>query len=169
METSDYKRGLTREYLKGILDYNPKSGEFIWRIRRGKARRGSVAGKPHPHGYVVIGIGGYHYLAHRLAWFYTNGVWPSELDHINRIKNDNRISNLRIATRSQNNINAPVRSRSTSGFKGAKLDRRDGKYDACITFNGKSHHLGRFDNPADANRAYQKAAKKLCGEFARSA
>lgn len=175
MKPSDHRRGLTREILREILDYNQDSGDFIWRVNSGKAKRGNIAGKPHhsngvPSGYILIGIKGYHYLAHRLAWFYVYGEWPPhETDHINLIKGDNRIRNLRKATKSQNMQNTAAQSGNISGYKGVTYDPRDGRYDARLTINGKTYYLGRFDTPEEANAAYMIAAKKLCGEFARAA
>lgn len=169
MKSNDHTRGLTLDFLKSILFYDPETGLFTWLKNIGKAKKGMVAGKPHPHGYILIGINGFHYLAHRLAWFYMKGEWPPEIDHEDLIKNNNRFSNLRIATRTQNNMNTISRKNSTSGCKGASVDRRDGKYDARITVEGKTHYLGRFSNPEEATQAYHEAAKKLCGEFARSA
>ena len=169
MKPSDHLRGLTQEALISILFYDQNTGLFTWLKNTGRAHKGDVAGKPHPCGYVLIGIKGRHYLAHRLAWFYVYGEWPVEIDHINLIKNDNRIGNLRTATRTQNNMNRLSSKHSTSGCKGASLDRRDGKYDARIRMNGKTYYLGRFSDPEDATKAYHAAAKKLCGEFARVA
>jgi len=170
MKAADHMQGLQHGELRRLLEYFPTTGLFVWKVNIGKAKKGAVAGKRHPRGYIWIGIHGFHYLAHRLAWFYVNGVWPKdEMDHANMMKSDNRFCNLREATKSENMRNTKARRDSTSGFKGAKLDRRDGKYDAAIRVNGRSYHLGRFETAEEANRAYAVAAKKMHDEFARAA
>lgn len=170
MKCTDHTRGLTQEYLRSILSYDRDSGVFVWLKNQGKAHRGDVAGKPHPHGYILIGIRGYHYLAHRLAWFYVYDEWPTEeLDHKNLVKSDNWIDNLRKATKAQNMWNTDVSRRNTSGYKGVRLDPRDGWYYVRIVASGKSHSFGRYSTAEEAFEAHKIAAKKLAGEFARTA
>jgi hypothetical protein len=99
---------VTHEELLRVLDYNPDTGVFRWKINANNngALKGSVAGKPHSQGYWTIGYKGKDYLAHRLAWFYVHGEWPAtDVDHRHGNKRDNRISKLRLLTRSQNNLN----------------------------------------------------------------
>ena len=91
---------LTQARLKKLLSYNTDTGEFRWRVtRRGAARAGSVAGCVRHDGYVRIAIDGKRYLAHRLAWLYVHGELVPELDHANGVRSDNRLDNLRPATR----------------------------------------------------------------------
>lgn len=97
---------LTQEELKRMLHYESETGIFTWKInKRGPVKRGDVAGKTNGRGYRVIKIDGAYYYAHRLAWFYITGNWPKETDHINRVKTDNRMVNLREVTHSLNNRN----------------------------------------------------------------
>ena len=107
--------------LKEILKYEPNTGNFYWKTDRNHSVIiGSIAGSQHPGGYWTIGINGKNYAAHRLAWFYVYGTWPQKhLDHINGNRADNRIENLREATRSQNMQNEKkARSTNSNGFLG---------------------------------------------------
>lgn len=95
------------------------------------------------------------------------GAWPAEqIDHINRRPDDNRLVNLREASRAENMWNSSLSCRNTSGFKGVTFFRRAGKWMARIKFNGQSHFLGLFTTAEEAHAAYCKAAEKCFGEFA---
>ena len=116
---------------------------------------------------MLIKINGRMYMGHRLAWLFVNGGWPeNHIDHINEIKNDNRISNLREATSSQNQRNRGAQKNNTSGFKGVSFFKRNGKWKSTICVNSNKKHLGYFDNPEEAHQAYCKASDKYHGEFA---
>jgi len=93
---------LTQQRLKEVLVYNPCSGTFRWRKSRLKAKAGKLAGCRRSDGYLLIKIDGRSYRAARLAWFYTYGEWPTEIDHINRDQTHDSIWNLRNATRIEN-------------------------------------------------------------------
>jgi len=121
---------LTQERLKHLLHYNPDTVVFTWLSKPSRRiNSGSIAGRIKPKkGYVEIGISGRIYLAHRLAWLYIYGTWPKEqVDHINGIRNDNRIKNLRLATTSQNQWNKKMQKNNTSGIKGVSWDNQRGK------------------------------------------
>jgi len=97
------------------------------------------------------------------------GEMPNmQIDHKNMVGTDNRWSNLRLATKSQNLANSRARKDNFSGFKGAYYDKKSGKWRAQVRHNGKLHSLGRFPTPREANAAYLVAASKLFGEFARA-
>ena len=105
--------------------------------------------------------------AHRLAWFFVYGEWPQkQIDHINGNKSDNRISNLRLATASQNLSNKGITKSNTSGYKGVSFNRTKKKWMASIKVNKKSINLGYFLTPEEASEAYKAAAIKHHGEFA---
>jgi HNH endonuclease len=110
---------LTAERLKALLHYDPETGEFRWRVQAGARRKiGEIGGAVDRWGYRVIGICGRLYRGHLLAWLFEKGEWPvGELNHINTIKADNRIANLRLATRTQNNGNRYKYRSNQSGFK----------------------------------------------------
>lgn len=116
---------LTHSDLVRLLDYNPETGLFTWKAKRCGTKHGSVAGSIDPsHGYRRIKIDGHLYLAHRLAWFYVCGEWPAhEIDHIDRARANNRIANLRPATRSENQCNKPRYSNNRTGAKGVHWHR----------------------------------------------
>jgi len=122
-----------------------------------------------PTGYRIIGLFHNYTSAHRVAWAIYYGKCPGnfEIDHINRDKSDNRICNLRLATRSQNSMNVPAQKNNSSKLKGAHWNSRTGKYRSKIMLNGKEHFLGYFTTAEEASAAYAEASKKLHGEFGR--
>ena len=161
------KKELTITELKKILHYDEKSGLFTWLETRGSVVAGSAAGYTHKtKGYVEIKVFSKLYLAHRLAWFYTNGEWPkSEVDHINRVRSDNRIENLREASARQNKHNYSKPVTNTSGVKGVQLQKGRTRYRALIYVNYERIHLGMFDTLEEAAAAYAKASKELHGAY----
>lgn len=160
-------RKLTRETLQKYLVYFPESGLFVRRVDSRKARAGDIAGYIDPAGYCYIRICSIKYAAHQLAWLYTHGEYLiDELDHINGVKHDNRISNLRPANRSQNMANQGIAGHNTSGFKGVCYDKANDKWMAYIVQNRKFKNLGRYDTAEKAALAYDKAAKDTFTEFA---
>lgn len=115
---SEYKH-LTLIRLKEFLYYSKSTGEFTWRVSRGKAKRGERAGSLDSEGYLNIGIDKKRYRAHRLAWFYVTGYWPKhEVDHKNRIRRDNKWKNLREATDQDNAKNHSISCTNRSGVTG---------------------------------------------------
>lgn len=156
--------------LLEVLDYDPETGIFKWKVAISNfVKPGSRAGRVREDGYRAISFGERLYTAHRLAWFYVNGVWPADmLDHINRDRDDNRIANLRGATRGQNMQNRAVSSDNLSGLKGVQKGKWN-RWTARITVGGKRKRIGWFDTPEEAHAAYLAAAKQYFGEFARGA
>jgi hypothetical protein len=157
---------LTHHRLLQVLDYNPETGDFIWKEQlsiRGKV--GTKAGCIGPGGYWQIGIDGICHLGHRLSWFYVFGAWPKRIDHQDGVRINNRILNLRKATISQNAANKR-RQKNVSGFKGVQA-RPNNRWRALIEVNGKCLTLGTFGTPQEASAAYFTAAQKFFGEFAR--
>lgn len=149
---------LTVARLKSLLHYDPETGVFTRRVARTNAPAGSIAGSKRDDGYLTIYIG-HAYTSHRLAWFYFYDRWPaSQIDHINGNRSDNRISNLREVTRSQNsqNIGGAYRNNVSSGLLGAYRHEK-GKWHARIQLNGKANSLGLFDTPEAAHAAYLAA------------
>ena len=153
---------LTAEYLRSILDYDQESGVFTWKVRTSNnVKVGDVAGCQNGSGYLLISVRSRLYQAHRLAWLYTYGVWPTyQIDHINRIRTDNRRANLREATNKQNQQNKSKSSNNTSGHPGVYWYKRDSKWRAEIKHNQKSIYLGYFSILEEALSA-RKAAEKL--------
>lgn len=155
--------------VRALLRYNPFTGQFFWRVSKGTKMAGSLAGKLHVSGYWIIRIDGKEHRAHRLAWFYTYGEWPEKiLDHINTVKNDNRIfSNLRRASEHTNQYNRPAQANNTSGFKGVSKFAGKNLWRAEINVDGKKKYLGSRRDPAAAAELYRAAAANGHGEFAR--
>lgn len=155
--------------VNALLRYDPETGKLFWKVPRGRMPSGVVAGRLSNKGYIQIGIDNKRYSAHRLAWLLFYGVWPKQLiDHINLNRSDNRISNLREATNSENQHNRTYQRGNTSGFKGVTRRKGDGKWIAYIGLKGVRHHIGCFNSAIEAHKAYVKAAKEKHGSFARS-
>ena len=157
--------------LKELLSYDPETGEFRWAVNLhgcgGAVRVGKLAGAIDTNGHRQIKLDGRLYFAHRLAWLWCHGEWPEGfLDHENNLYDDNRIANLRAATHAQNMSNKRRYKNNTSGFKG--VCAADGKWVASIQCSSKRVLLGRFENKEEAARAYDRAARQLFGEFART-
>lgn len=149
---------ITQERLKSLLMYNADTGDFLWRVSRGRVKAGSKAGSTNGTDYVQLRLDGYNYKAHRLAWLYVYGEWPpAEIDHINRVRCDNRISNLRSVTRAQNHQNRNKPKHNTSGYVGVSFHRRSGCWRADIKINGKQRALGLYDTKQEAVQARRAA------------
>ena len=153
---------LTAEYLRSILHYDPETGIFTWKVSTSRrVKVGDVAGCSNGDGYLRLWLQSRLYLAHRLAWLYMNGEWPKDqLDHINRNRSDNRISNLREVTNKQNGQNKSKSSNNTSGHAGVSWHKHGSKWQAHIKHNQKLIHLGCFNTIEEALSA-RKAAEKL--------
>lgn len=157
--------------LTDILHYVPETGDFIWlkptsfRVKAG-AVAGTVAvnnrGRSKPHSHLLIRVNGVKYLAHRLAWLFGHQKDPGNLlvDHINGDSLDNRLSNLRLVTTTENMWNVhEALSTSASGSRGAYFHKQTGKWTAKIDVKGKTYHLGLFQTQSEAAAAYQQAAQ----------
>lgn len=139
-------KGLTQARLKELLHYDPKTGIFVNLVQRKKALEGAVAGCDSGR-YITIQIDGKGYSAHRLAWLYVYGYFPERLlDHINRDRADNRISNLREVSEQCNVRNTGNYKNNTSGVKGVYLEKARGKWRANIKVDGKTKSLGSYEN-----------------------
>jgi len=157
------------EELRKLFDYKP-DGALYWKhCNNSQVGLDKPAGWHRRNGYCEIKIRNKSYKRNRLIWCYFNGdPGEYEVDHINRIKNDDRIENLRLATRKQNQCNRAVLQTNKAGFKGIHKDH-SGKWRAQITGpNGKTMHLGRYDTPCEASVAYTVAANFIQGDFAYS-
>jgi hypothetical protein len=161
---------IDRSRLLEVLDYDPNTGIFRWKVKVSNfVKVGGQAGMVRRDGYRAISFGERLYTAHRLAWFYVHGFWPvDQLDHVNRERDDNRIANLREATRGQNMQNRVMSPDNLSGFKCVQKSK-SGRWTARIVIAGKRKRLGWFDTPEQAHAAYVDAAKHYFGEFARAA
>lgn len=160
---------ITQEYLRSILSYDAETGVFTWtkppwnHPRMAGQEAGSVA-----TGYVMIKIDHRRYKAHRLAWLYVHGEWPSKrIDHRDGDTFNNAFANLRLATQAQNCANA-------GRWRGKKLPKgvrsvASGRFQARIRFDRKLRVIGTFCTAEEAAEAYLSEAQRLYGEFARAA
>lgn len=158
---------LTQQKLKELLHYDPETGVFTrLKYLDGKAVAGDRAGSVCPKGYRSIYVDGRSYRCARLAWFYVHGHFPKEqIDHINMLRDDNRIANLRPATHQENQRNRGMMANNKSGYRGVSFYKRDNKWKAYVKVNGKLMHLGYFKDINDAISASSAARKSLFGEF----
>ena len=175
---------LIAEHVRSILDYDPETGVFTWKTRPASMFRdgrksaeheasiwnakwaGSTAGTLQK-GYCRISVHARRHSAHRLAWLLVHGEWPDgDVDHIDGNRLNNRIANLRLATRSQNLANARKSNRNTSGLKGVSWNKKSQRWMAQICADNHRLYLGLFDTPEEAHAAYLAAAHEHFGTFA---
>jgi hypothetical protein len=158
MKSKDW---LTYEEATSRLSYNPETGALIWKKMRDSTRIGTEAKCLDVSGYVQINIAGTMVKGHRMAWMLHYGQWPDgHIDHINGVRHDNRISNLRVVTNAINcqNKHAPL-PKNKSGFLG--VSPSGNRFVASIVLNGKKTHIGRFKEASEAHEAYLKFKREL--------
>ena len=153
---------LAQSQLKELLHYDPDTGIFTHILPRRGVSVGAEAGTIDVYGYRTIQVNKKKYRSHRLAWLYIYGVWPKDqIDHVNQIKIDNRVCNLREVTNSQNCQNVGLRITNTSGVKGVCWVNSRCKWQAQIKLNNKQNFLGHFKSLADAVAARKQAEEQL--------
>jgi hypothetical protein len=162
---------ITQERLKELLHYDPETGVFARRVTTSsRAIAGTPCGSRTSAGYLAIMVEGARHKAHRLAWLYMTGEWPAnEVDHINRVKGDNRWGNLRTVCRAENMCNVSKYSTNTSGAKGVSWNKKRRKWVAQLMLGGKNTYLGGYETMGQAAAAYDLAAYLYNGEFAERA
>lgn len=153
---------LTKDAVLTVFEYHAESGVFMRRKSHGACLAGVPAGAINKKGYRQISVNNKLYYAHRLVWLVETGEFPiGVLDHINRIKDDNRIANLREVSHKQNMENTGTYAHNTSGYKGVFWDLQAKKWQARVNHNGKQIFAGRFDNVYDAHQAYIRKVAQL--------
>ena len=159
---------LTQQELKELLHYEPLTGVFTRRTATANCvQAGDIAGTKETTGYIRLRVLNKKYLAHRLAWLYVYGEWPSKhLDHINGVRDDNCIANLREATPRENSQNTKKRHGARCRLKGVRVYK--GRFLAQICTRGKNLHIGCYNTEEEAHAAYMAAAEKEFGAFARA-
>ena len=146
------------ERLNELFSYDSHTGIVTRKCARGKCKQGDIVGAKRSNGYLQVNIGKHGYLLHRIIWKLHTGEdpYPYEIDHINRVKDDNRIDNIRLVDSFGNKTNRSLFNNNTSGYPGVNRvsTRTMGyRYQACITRNKKYHFLGVFDTPEEAHNA----------------
>lgn len=158
----------TPDRLREVMSYDTDSGLLTWKVRRGPQSAGKTVGYRRKDGYLHVGVDGWMFLGHVVAWTIVNGRWPNgEIDHENLNKSDDRFGNLREASDQQNAANRPKRSDSKQPYKG--ISRTRDKWRAAVTIDGKRKYFGYCDTPEEAAAIYIQKQIELHGEFARSA
>lgn len=154
----------TQQEALDTFRYDPETGELFWKRAPRPQHKGTdiPAGYAHPSGYRFVRWKNKAYAQHRLIWFMVHGEWPERIDHADRDKGNNRISNLRPATASQNILNSGLRKDNTSGTKGVRFSA--GHWRVDIRINGHLKYLGRYKNKDDAVARRKEVEEALVKE-----
>lgn len=167
---------LSQEYLKECFDYNPDTGELIWKVRPRRhfktdaafksanarfagRRAGTKANTSGRYFTLHVGINDKKYLNHRVIWAMIYGDVPQEIDHVNHDATDNRLCNLRLANPKINAKNKSMQKNSVSGHLGVNFYKRIKKWQAFIKINNTRVYLGSFAKKADAIAARKQAER----------
>lgn len=151
-----------QEKLRRELHYDPETGQFSRACDGPVKKAGETVGSFNKRlGYVTVNWQGKNQYAHRLAWLHVHGEAPPTVDHINGIRSDNRIANLRAARQSENLQNQEDKPIGRNNLRGSSYDKRTGRYFSYIGHKGKTVHLGRFGTEKEAHDAYLAAKAKL--------
>lgn len=152
---------LTATFVRALLLYDPLTGDFFKRSKKGKLVQIALAVDKFGRRQIVFGTK--HYKAHRVAWLYMTGELPANhVDHIDGDASNNAFTNLRLATNKENMQNRKGHTVANKlGFLGVCPNGQNGKFTAQITVQGKKLHLGTFDTPEEAHEAYLDAKRKF--------
>ena len=158
---------VTQEQLKELFDY--QDGNLIYKTNRGRlAKVGQRAGASDEKlGYIRVRLNSKNYLLHRLVFMYHHGFVSDVIDHINGNTLDNRIENLRVATKQQNCLNRETNKNNSSGCKNVSWHKRKQLWCVSISVNGKKKSFGSYDNLELADLVAQEARDKYYKEFSR--
>jgi hypothetical protein len=155
---------ITQERLKSLFEYNNTTGRLVALSNSKRRKVGDLIGNRNERGYLVASVDGKNYRVHRLVFLYHFGYMPEQIDHINGVRDDNRIENLREATSIQNSYNR--KPLAQSGKKGVYWHKQSQKWVASIWINKKNIHLGSFCSVEEAALVAFKTREKKHGDFA---
>lgn len=162
----DRLHGFTWEFLNALFHYDPTTGLVTRKVARSREPVGTVVGSVDGSGYLHVSVNKRFIRLHRLGMFLVFGFVPDGLDHENRIKTDNRLSNLRECCQSKNAGNSGMHCHNTSGYRGVSKNRKTGLWHVQIKKFGKQTYCGRDENPHIAALLYNANAVEHFGEFA---
>jgi hypothetical protein len=162
-ESPRKREDLTPEEVRTLLHYSPQDGTFTRLVRTSVSiKAGDKTGYTSPDGYTYIPLFNINYSAHRLAWFYTHGVWPKIVDHINGDKSGNRLCNLRNVSHAENCFNrSRANAANKTGVRGVEHNKRSGRYVARVKRNGVAYYFGTFKTLPEAEMAVSLGIKAL--------
>ena len=149
----------THAELLEVLEYHPVTGAITYRIDTQRKAAGELATMQQSEGYLMVEIGKKQYLAHRLAWFMVHGIWPTQIDHMDHDRTNNRLKNLRDISNRENQLNTSISRNNTSGVTGVRL-LPSGRYAATIMVNRKQLSLGTYDTIGEATQARKQAEQQ---------
>lgn len=149
---------ITQEIVKELLDYDSSTGHLI------RKSDGKIADYDQHKGYYRIHILGKTLASHRVVWLWHNGTWPVfDIDHINRVRKDNRIENLRDVPHILNMLN--MEKQNKTGFEGVKTSGN--KFTSAIKVKGRKVYLGSFDTAEEAFEVYKDKHLELYGSLSK--
>lgn len=166
MTPKEKNSGLTAEWVRENLAYEPETGSFFWKKPGFGRTMGKLIGTTIWPGYKVLKLNNVVFYAHRVAWLYVHGRWPTaQIDHIDGNRGNNAIANLREATSSQNGARRRIGTKSRVSPSRGVMPHGAG-FVARIHYAGKRHYLGYFSTLKAAKAAYAAKANEIHGEFA---
>ena len=161
---------ITYEQVRGLFDYH-EDGYLVWKVDKSKRiKKGSIAGTANSNGYRLVRIDGILYRVHRIIWLWHYGYLPeNDIDHKDRVRNNNKIENLRETSESCNGFNITVRETNKFGVTGISIYKKTGMYYARIKWNYKEIYLGTYKSLLEAVLArYNKEVELGIDVFTKS-
>lgn len=155
---------LTADQVRSLFNYDALTGDFSWKtLPRNSKSKKLIVGIKESLGYLRVKILGKKYTLHRVIWLWVYGSWPDEeVDHVNGIRDDNRLDNLRQSNRTMNNQNRHyAHSNNKLGLMGVYWNKQSSLYRASIQVNNHKIHLGSFRDPHQAHEAYLDAKRQI--------
>lgn len=162
----DNKPQISQQEVLDLFTYS--DGKLWWKVSPAyRIKVGTEAGTVRKNGYRVVAYKGNRCRVHHLVYFMFTGVYPNQIDHVNTVRDDNRIENLREATGSENQWNRKIGTNNKTGFKNVKWVERIKRYMVSINSNNKCMRIGAFTNLELACLAATEARNLYHGKFAR--